>query len=170
MGCARHIDEHRPRAQVLQKAATRSEPVRKRSLKRHLKRTPETIRPEVETGFSIADACLNQPRTEAGMHRGNDRGPARLLPAQFQLSRLDQMPADVNVPSAIGQSTVLCGVGGELMETHRERERRLRRHPHDGTGIHETIPPCCLKLDWIEDSDETIPLRGVARLKVVPEE
>jgi hypothetical protein len=35
--------------------------VRRRWLKLQLKRTPEAIRPEVEAGFSIAEACLNQP-------------------------------------------------------------------------------------------------------------
>jgi hypothetical protein len=45
----------------LTQAATKSERVGRRWLKRQLKRTPEAIRPEVEAGFSIAEACLNQP-------------------------------------------------------------------------------------------------------------
>src|SRR5262249_20490251 len=46
------------------------------------------------------------------------------------VSVADQLPSDMDLPAAIGQRSILYGIGGELVQTQREHQRASSRQCH----------------------------------------
>src|SRR6185369_10337148 len=75
------------------------------------------------------DAALDQARAEAAPFRRHDRRAALLDPVDRQKMAglvFHRLPANLDAPAGDRQRAVFRGIGGELVESHRQRKHRAR--------------------------------------------